>query len=152
MKLNNILSAKPVTQQIFVGLEDVFKTSSRLALKTLSTHLQCNNFTSSKKSWRGLENILQKTSWKRLEDDLKTSFKTSWKTKNCQAEDVFKMSWRRVLKTSGRHVLKMTWRYYRDKKNSYWVYLYTYLGITNENAYLTSLYFANLYLTILKRI
>ena len=31
-------------------LEDVFKTSSRHVLKTFSTHLQRNNFTSSKTS------------------------------------------------------------------------------------------------------
>ena len=38
------------TQQTFVGLQDVLKTSSRHVLKTSSTRLQCNNFTSSKTS------------------------------------------------------------------------------------------------------
>ena len=38
------------TQQTFVGLEDVFKTCSRHVLKTSSTCLQHNNFTSSKMS------------------------------------------------------------------------------------------------------
>ena len=41
---------------------------------------------------------------------------------------------------------------YADKQNTYWAYLYTYLGIRNLNVYLTSLYFTNLYLTILTRI
>ena len=39
-----------VTQQTFAGLQDVFKTSSRHVLKTSSTRLQRNNFTSSKTS------------------------------------------------------------------------------------------------------
>ena len=37
-------------QQTFVGLQDVFKTSSRHVLKTSSTRLQRNNFSSSKTS------------------------------------------------------------------------------------------------------
>ena len=36
------------SQQTFVGLQDVLKTSSRHVLKTSSTRLQRNNFTSSK--------------------------------------------------------------------------------------------------------
>ena len=39
-----------VTQQTSVGLQDVLKTSSRHVLKTSSTRLQRNNFTSSKTS------------------------------------------------------------------------------------------------------
>ena len=109
---------------------------------TSSTRLQRNNFTSSKTSWRCLEDILQ---------DI---FKTSWKTKNCYAEDALKTSWRHVLKTSWRHVLKMSWRHilqtswrhYGDKQKTYWGYLY----LTNLNVYLTNLYFTNLYLTILR--
>ena len=38
------------SQQTFAGLQDVFKTSSRHVLKTPSTSLQRNNFTSSKTS------------------------------------------------------------------------------------------------------
>ena len=38
-------------QQTFVGLQDVLKTSSRNVLKTSSTRLQRNNFTSSKKTF-----------------------------------------------------------------------------------------------------
>ena len=38
------------SQQTFVGLQDVFKTSSRHFLKTSSTRIQCNNFSSSKTS------------------------------------------------------------------------------------------------------
>ena len=122
------------SKQTFVDLEDVLKMSS--------TRLQRYNFTSSKTSWRLLEDILQR----RLEDVLKTCLKDkSWR----RLED---MSLRHVLKTSWRHVLKTSWRYYGDKQNTYWEYLYTYLGITNLNVYLTSLYFTNLYLTILRRI
>ena len=151
-------------QQTFVGLQNVLKTSSRYVLKTSSTCLQRNNFTSFKTSWRRLEDV----------------FKTYWKIKNCYAEDVFKTSWRHVLKTSWRHVLKtcfedMSWRHVlktswrhtlktslrhvlktswrlilkmpsrrpRRKKNVYWWYLY----LTNLNVYLTNLCFTNLYLT-----
>ena len=42
------------TQQIFVGLQDDLKTSSRHVLKTSSIRLQRNNFTSSKTSSRRL--------------------------------------------------------------------------------------------------
>ena len=105
----------------------IFKTSSRHVLKTSSTRLQCNNFTSSK------------TSWRRLEDVFKTSRKTSWKTKNCYAEDVFKTSWRHVLKTSWRHILKTSSRRLGGKQNFYWWYLY----LTNLNVYLTNLCFTN---------
>ena len=42
-------------QQTFVGFQDVLKTSSRYVLKTSSTRLQRNNFTSSKTSWRRLQ-------------------------------------------------------------------------------------------------
>ena len=45
-----------------------------LVFKTSSTRLQCNNFSSSKTSWRRLAN----TSWGRLEDVLKAYRKRSW--------------------------------------------------------------------------
>ena len=45
-----VLAFEDPTQQTFVGLEDVFKTSSRHVFKTSSTRLQRNNFTSSKTS------------------------------------------------------------------------------------------------------
>ena len=64
--------------------------SSRHVLKTSSTHLQRNNFTSSK------------TSWRRFQDLSQDVLKTSWKTKNCYAED--------VLKTCLEDVLKTLWR------------------------------------------
>ena len=59
-------SCQTTSQQTFVGLQDVFKTSS--------TRLQRNNFSSPKTSWRRLAN----TSWGRLEDVLKASRKRSW--------------------------------------------------------------------------
>ena len=97
----------------------VFKTSSRHVLKTSSTRLQRNNFTSST------------TSWKHLEDPFKTSRKTSWKTKNSDAEGVLKTFWKHILKTSSRRL--------RGKKNFYWWYLYQ----TNLNVYLINLCFTN---------
>ena len=56
------------TQQTFVGLQGVLKTSSRQVLKTSSTHLQRNSFTSSKTS---------STSWRRFQDLSQDVFKTS---------------------------------------------------------------------------
>ena len=88
-------------QQTFVGLEDVLKTPSKHVLRTSSTLLQRNNFSSSKTSWRRLEDALttsRETSLRRHQE----FFKTCWKTKNCYAEDVFKTSCRLVLKTSWR--------------------------------------------------
>ena len=41
---------KNYSQQTFVGLQDVLKTSSRYVLKTSSTRLQHNNFSSFKTS------------------------------------------------------------------------------------------------------
>ena len=92
-----------------------------------STHLQRNIFTSSK------------TSWRRLEDVFRASRKTSWKMKNCYAEDVFQTSWRHALKMSSRHILKTPLRRLRGKQNFYWWYLY----LTNLNVYLTNLCFTN---------
>ena len=61
-----------ITQQTFVGFQDILKTS------TLSTHLQRNNFSSSKTSWRNLwrhltslwrpKIVMLRTSSRRLED------------------------------------------------------------------------------------
>ena len=66
----------------------MYPSKHLLVLKTSSTRLQRNNFTSSKTSWRRLEDVLQR-----------------------RFEDVLKTSWRHVLKTSWRHVLKMSWRH-----------------------------------------
>ena len=89
-KHQNICKIAIIVQQTFVSLEHVLKTSSTHVLKTVSRRLQRNNFTSSKTSWRRLEDILQDV------------LKTSWKTKNCYAED--------VLKTCLEDVLKTLWR------------------------------------------
>ena len=91
-----------VAQQTFVGLQDVFETSSRHVLKTSSTRPQRNNFSSSKTSWRRLAN----TSRGRLEDVLKTSRKTSWKLLGRQKNV--------TLKTSSRHLEDMSWRRLED--------------------------------------
>ena len=93
--INNVYQM--TTQQTFVGLEDVLKTCSRRVLKTSSTSLQRNNFTSSKTSWRRLEDILQLVvenekllRWRRLEDVLKTCLIDVLKT---YLEDVLKTLW-----------------------------------------------------------
>ena len=82
------IKSKVVTQQTFVGLYDVFKTSSGHVLKTSSTCLQRNNFWSFKTSWKRLEDVLEDEKllrWRRLQDVFKTClqdiFKTSWKKK-----------------------------------------------------------------------
>ena len=133
-----------ITQQTFVGLEDVLKMSSRHVLKTSSPRLQRSNFTSSKMSSRRLQDVLQR----RLQDLSQDVFKTSLKTKNCYAEDVFKTSCRHVLKTSWRYILKTPSRRLGGKQNVYWWYLY----LTNLNVYLTDLCLTNLYLTNLRQI
>ena len=76
--LNELMLAKPllcvsvlfvITQQTFVGLQNVFKTSSRRlhVLKTSSVRLQRNNFSSFRTSSRRLAKAM-KTSSRRLED------------------------------------------------------------------------------------
>ena len=75
-----------------VGLEHVFKTSSRHVLKTSSTRLQRNNFSSSK------------TSWRRLEDFLKTSCKTSSRRLGRRKIVTLKKFWRRLQDMSWRRL------------------------------------------------
>ena len=67
-----------------------------LVLKTSSARLQRNNFTSSKTSWRRLEDM----SWRRLED-------MSWRC----LEDI---SWRRLEDMSWRCLEDMSWRHLED--------------------------------------
>ena len=64
--INNVYQM--TTQQTFVGLEDILKTSSRHLLKTSSTRLQRNNFTSSKTSWRLVVENEKLLRWRRIED------------------------------------------------------------------------------------
>ena len=100
--------------------------SLRHILKTSSIRLQRNNFSSSKTSWRRLEDILEDEKllrWRRIED-------ISWR----RLED---MSWRRLEDLSWRHVLKMSGKRLGDKQNVFWSYLY----LTNLNVYLTNLVF-----------
>ena len=117
---------RAATQQTFVGLQDVLETYSRHVLKTSSTRLQRNNFSSSKTSWRRLAN----TFWRRLQDVLWDVFKTSsrciWKMPPARGfedvledekllrwrslEDVLKACLEDALKTCLEDVLKMSWR------------------------------------------
>ena len=154
------------SQETFISLEDVLKTSSRHVLKASSTGLQRNNFPFSVMSWRRLEDVLMtkckyvlntsrktskrllgrqksvtlKTSSRCVEDILKTFDKTSWKTEICYAENIFMTSWRYVLKRSWRHVFKTSSIHLGDRQDVYWEYPY----LTNPSVYLTNLYFANL--------
>ena len=115
--------------------------SSRHVLKTSSTRLQRNIFS----SWRRLAN----TSWRRLEDISQNVLKTSWKMKNCYAEDFLRTSWRHVLKTSSRHALKTSWR---QTKCSLGISVSNHGVLANLKHYLTNLYLTNLYFTNLRRI
>ena len=63
-------------------------------------------------------------------------------------EDVLKTSLRHVLKMSWRPILKTSRRHDGGKQNTYWGYLY----LINLNLYLTNLYFRRQYLTILRPI
>ena len=131
-----------VAQQTFLGLQDVFKKSSKHVLKTSSVRLQRNNFSSSKNSGRRLEEVLQR----RLQNILKRCRKTS--SRRLGRRKIFTLNtfWRYVLKTSWRHVLKMSSRCLGDKQNIYW----GYLNLKNLYVYLSNIYFTNLYLTNLR--
>ena len=86
------------SRQVFkTSLRHVFKTPSRHVFKASWRRLQRNNFWSSKASC-GM-------SLRRLQD---VFLKTSWKIKNCYVED--------VLKTSSRHVLKMSSRRFEHQQ------------------------------------
>ena len=86
------------SQQTFAGLQNVLKTSSRHVLKTSTTCLQCNNFSSCKD--------VVKTSWKRLEDISENVLKTPWRRLGRRKIVTQITSWRHVLNTSWRNVLK----------------------------------------------
>ena len=82
-----------ISQQTIVGFQDV-------ALKTSSIRLQCNNFSSSKTSWRRLEDIshdVLKAFWRRLWRWKIVMLKTSWR----RLED---MSWTRPEYMSWKHL------------------------------------------------
>ena len=95
-----------------------------LVLKTSSTRLQRNNFSSSR----------------RLQDVLEDEKLLRWRS----FQDVFKTCLEDVLKTCLEDVLKMLWRQTK--------YLLRISDLTNLNVYLTNLYFTNLYLPNLRRI
>ena len=104
------IAASVIAQQRFVGLQEVLKTSWRHVLKTSSARLQRNNFSSSKTSWRCLEDIFAR----RLEDILKTSWRRMIKTnifvwRRMSKANIFvliKTSWRRLLKTKTKDAFK----------------------------------------------
>ena len=144
-----------VLQYFFIKIHKVFKVNiwwmikcpskHLLVLKTSSTRLQRNNFTSSKTSWRHLarrlEDVLEDEKllrWRRLEDVLKTCL-----------EDVLKTCLEDVLKKCLEDLLKILWR---QTKYLLGISVYLSQDLTNLNVYLTSLYFTNLYLTTLKQI
>ena len=104
------IAASVIAQQRFVGLQEVLKTSWRHVLKTSSARLQRNNFSSSKTSWRCLEDVFAR----RLEDILKTSWRRMIKTNifvwrrmsKANIIVLIKTSWRRLLKTKTKDVFK----------------------------------------------
>ena len=104
------IAASVIAQQRFVGLQEVLTTSWRHVLKTSSARLQRNNFSSSKTSWRCLEDVFAR----RLEDILKTSWRRMIKTnifvwRRMSKANIFvliKTSWRRLLKTKTKDVFK----------------------------------------------
>ena len=67
------------TQQTFVGLQDVLKTPSRHVLKTFSTRLQRNNFSSSKTVSKMSCVYVLKTPSKNLGRQKIFTLKTSWR-------------------------------------------------------------------------
>ena len=84
--------------------------SSRHVLKTSSTRLQRNNFTSSKTSWRLFQDLSQdvlKTSWRRLGRRKIVALKTSSR----RLED---MSWRGLEDMSWRRLEGISWRRLQD--------------------------------------
>ena len=85
-------------------------TSSRHVLKTSSTRVQRNNFTSSKKSWRRLEDVLQR----RFEDVLKTPWRPLARRLEDVLEDEKLLRWRRLEDMSWRCLEDMYWRRLED--------------------------------------
>ena len=78
-----------VSHHILLSKLNYYPSKHLLVLKTSSKHLQSNNFSpfsSSKTSWRRLENVLE--------------------DKKCYTDNVLKTSSRYVFKTSSRHVFK----------------------------------------------
>ena len=117
----------------------VLKTSSRHVLKTSSTRLQRNNFTSSKTSWTRLEHVLKmsckdvlktssrhvlKTSLTRLQRKNFTSSKTSLR----RLENVLKTSWRRLQEVLEDKKL-LRWRRLEDVSKTLWRETKYLLGI-----------------------
>ena len=120
-----LLTMKTATsQQTFVGLQDVLKTSS--------TRLQSNNFRSSKTTWRRLA----KTSSIRLGRQKIVMLKTSSR----RLED---MSWRLLEGISWRRLQDVS-----EANKKFTGYLY----LTNLNVYLTKSLFHKLYQRNLRQI
>ena len=96
------IAASVIAQQRFVGLQEVLKTSWRHVLKTSSARLQRNNFSSSKTSWRCLEDFFAR----RLED--------VWLRRIYSSEDVWV---RRIYSSWSRPLEDVFWRQ-RQKTSS----------------------------------
>ena len=142
MSLSILLINTVLTQQTFVGLEDVLKTSSKHVLKTPSTRLQRKNIWSSKTSGRRLA----KTFWRRLEDisqDVLQERRTIVTLKT-PSRHLDGMSWRRLKDMSWSRLQDMSWsrlsnmssRHLHDvlEEKKKWGYLY----LTNRNGYVSN--------------
>ena len=103
-----------ISQQTFVGLQDVLRTSSRHVLKTSSTRLQCNNFSSSKTSCKYVFKTSSRRFARCLQDVFKTLSRRICKTSSRRLGRgkivTLKTPWRNVLKTCLEGVLKTSWR------------------------------------------
>ena len=106
-----------ISSKHFVCLHDILKTSSRYVFKTLWRRLQLNNFSSSKTSWRRVQDVLEDEKLLRLEDVLRTSSRRLWKTSSRRLG-----RWKIVtLKTCWRRLQDMSWKRLQDvfKTNKY---------------------------------
>ena len=124
----------------------IFKTTWRRLQDMSWGRLSCNNFWSSRKSSRVLQDIF-KTIWKIFSRPLQGFFKTSWKTRNCYPEDIIKTCLQEIFKIC----LEVVFQFLKRPTNCL-LERNLYLLLTNINLYLTNLYLTNLYLTKLKQI
>ena len=125
-----------ISQQTFVGLQDVLRTSSRHVLKMSSTRLQCNNFSSCKTSCK----YVFKTSSRRYQDVFARRLRDV-------LEDEKLLRWRRLEDMSWRRLEDMSWRRLEDvlEINKMFTRISVLIHglLRNLNQYLTNLYLTN---------
>ena len=119
---------------IFNIVRNSLETSQLICVPNQITyfHIGCNN-TESIKMYGNLDNISS-------DDTYPSKHLLVLKTSSRRLQDMSSTRLQRNNFTFS----KTSWRYYGDKQNTYWGYLY----LTNLNVYLTNLYLTNLHLTI----